>query len=179
MPKQAATWLSAHHPCSEGTASEILKALAASVGETEADWTDVETNELWRRTTLCIVGIGEATRISADRRQPWTSDSTWHLMVKHAELKQSSAKAATMSDSNRLVKAAARADWLTWLEEAMKEATAADGVRDSRRMHQIVKRVSGNKETPASLVGKDLTVWVEHFRQLLGTFTQRRPHRTT
>ena len=87
----------------------------------------METNELWRRTTLCIVGTGEATRIIADRRQPWTSDSTWHLMVKHVELKQSGAKAATMADSNRLVNAAARVDWLTWLEEAMKEAMAANG----------------------------------------------------
>ena len=93
------------------------------MGETEADWADVETNELWRRTALCIAGIVEATMISADRRQPWTSDSTWHLMVKHAELKQSAATSATMADSQRLVNAAARGDWLRRLEEAMKEAT--------------------------------------------------------
>ena len=74
---------------------------------------------------MCIVGTVEATRINADRRQPWTTESTWHFMVKHAELKQRGAKAATMADSNRLVKTAARADWLTGLEEATKEATAA------------------------------------------------------
>ena len=136
------------------------------MGETEADWADVEANELWRRTALCIAGIGEATRISADRRQSWTSDSTPHLMVKHAELKQSCAKAATMADFNRLVKVAARADWLTWLEVAMKEATAVDGVGNSRRVHQIVKRVSGSKGTPpASLsgsVGRTLQAVVKH-----------------
>ena len=32
----------------------------------------------------------------------------------------------------------ARANWLTGLEEAMKEAMAADGVGDSRRVHQIM-----------------------------------------
>ena len=66
--------------------------------------------------------------MSVDRKQPYTSDSTWHIMLKHAELKQNGAIAVTMADSNRLVKAAV---WLTWLEEAMKEATAADGDGDS------------------------------------------------
>ena len=46
----------------------------------------------------------------------------------------------------------------------MKEIIAADMVGDSRRVHQIVKRVSGNKGTPpASLASKDAIVWVEHF----------------
>ena len=62
-------------------------------------------------TTLCIVGTGKATMISTDCRQTSTSDSTWYLVVKHAELKQSGAKTATMTDSKRLVKAAPCDDW--------------------------------------------------------------------
>ena len=51
----------------EETASAISMVLAMVAVGMEADWVNVETDEVWRRTALCVVEIGEAAKVSSVR----------------------------------------------------------------------------------------------------------------
>ena len=146
----------------------------------EEHWNDLR--ETW--TTTCQKVLGKKTR----KHKEWLTSDTWNLITERKRVKDLINQTTNEEhktelqtqywEVNRQVKKSARNDKREFINSLTEEAETAAGQRNTKRLYEITRTLSGKNNNPSRPVkdknGETITGeedqrarWAEHFKETL------------